>query len=286
MSYPYLIQGKNIVVVIDNKPHTVSSTHITYQKVLDAIKAGEWETVRELIDPKKTVINYGAGNVSIQGDKLFWKGMEFHNALATRMIKMLQDGFPIEPMVLFMENLMQNPSNTSVKELYGFLEKNNLPITSDGYFLAYKRINKDFTDVYTGKVINKPVHAMTEEELAALKATPSVTDSGVTTEIVQNADGKDVTQVSMDRNRVDDNAQRTCSVGLHFCSQEYLAHYPGEVIVTLKINPADVVSIPVDYNNAKGRAYRYQVVGVMGVDPEVAFTSAVQDDANAPKGQW
>ena len=39
MTYPYIIQGNNVVVVIDNKPHTISKTHITYQKVIDAIKA-------------------------------------------------------------------------------------------------------------------------------------------------------------------------------------------------------------------------------------------------------
>ena len=79
MSYPYLIQGKNIVVVIGNKSHTISSTHITYNKVLDAIKANDWETVKDTIDPKKVVLNYGAGNVSIQGEKLFWKNEELHS---------------------------------------------------------------------------------------------------------------------------------------------------------------------------------------------------------------
>jgi hypothetical protein len=31
----------------------------------------------------------------------------------------------------------------------------------------------------------------------------------------------------------------------------------------VKVNPADVVSIPSDYNNAKGRAWKYEVVGEM-----------------------
>ena len=43
MAYPYLIQGKNIVVVIGNTSHTISKTHIAYQKVLDAIKANDWD---------------------------------------------------------------------------------------------------------------------------------------------------------------------------------------------------------------------------------------------------
>ena len=80
--FPYLIQGSNIVVVIKNKPHTISKTHITYQKVVDAIKAGDWEKVRDIIDPKLAVINYGSGNVAIQGDKLYWKNEEMHVLLS------------------------------------------------------------------------------------------------------------------------------------------------------------------------------------------------------------
>ena len=50
MSYPFLIQGKNIVIVIGNVSHTVSSTHISYEKIKEAIKANEWDTVLDLIE--------------------------------------------------------------------------------------------------------------------------------------------------------------------------------------------------------------------------------------------
>ncbi len=244
MSYPFIIQGNNVVVVIDNKPHTISKTHITYQKVVDAIKAGDWETVKDTIEPKKIVLEYGKGNVEIQGDKLFWKGKEFHNALSARMIQMLQDGFPVEPLVNFMENLMQNPSYRSVQELYGFLEKNNLPITSDGYFLAYKKVRKDFKDCHSGTMDNSVGQV-----------------------------------VEMERHDVDDNANNTCSSGLHFCSKEYLNHFGGERTVIVKINPKDVVSIPTDYDFSKGRACRYEVIGELGVHPDDAFKEPVQDAA-------
>jgi hypothetical protein len=244
MSFPYLIQGNNIVVVINNQPHTISRTHITYDKVLNAIKAGDWATVQDTIEPKKVVLNYGAGNVEVQGDQLFWRGREMHNALTTRMIAMLQEGFPIEPLVLFMENLMSNPSKRAVDELYGFLENNNLPITPDGHFLAYKKVREDYTDVHSGTF--------------------------------DNSVGK---IVEMERNQVDDDKDRTCSTGLHFCSQEYLDHFSGEHTMILKINPRDVVSIPRDYNNSKGRCSRYEVIGELGVSPEEAFTQAVQENA-------
>ena len=83
MSYPFIIQGNNVTVVIGNKPHTISKTHITYQKVIDAIKQGDWETVQNIIEPKKVVLDYGQGRVSIKGETLYWDGEEFNNTLAT-----------------------------------------------------------------------------------------------------------------------------------------------------------------------------------------------------------
>ena len=244
MAFPYIVQGHNIVVVIGSKSHTISRTHITYQKVLDAIKAGDWDTVKDTIEPKKVVLSYGKGNVSIEGETLFWKGKELNTGLAVRMIQMLQEGFPIEPMVLFMENLMSNPSKRSVQELYGSLEKSNLPITPDGHFLAYKKVRSNYFDVHSGTMDNSVGNVL-----------------------------------EMERNEVDDNKDQTCSTGLHFCSMSYLNHFGGERTVIVKINPRDVVSIPADYNDAKGRTCRYEVIGELNVSPEDAFTSAIQDTA-------
>ena len=246
MSYPFLIQGDNVVVVIDNKPHTINKTHITYQKVVDAIKAGDWDAVKESIEPKKVVLNYGKGNVSIQGETLFWKGTELHTTLAVKMIEMLKEGFPIEPMVMFMDNLYQNPSKRAVDELYGFLEKGNLPITPDGHFLAYKKVRANYLDVHSGTMDNSIGQI-----------------------------------VEMERFNVDDNKDNTCSTGLHFCSREYLNNFGGERTVIVKINPRDVVSIPSDYNATKGRACRYEVVGEIDADKvDQAFTRSVQSNSS------
>ena len=243
--FPYMIQGDNIVVVIDNNPHTINKTHITYNKVLDAIRAGDWEAVRNIINPKKVVVNYGKGNISIKGEKVFWKDREMHGAIVRRMVKMIQEDFPVEPLVLFMENLMENPSRRAVEELYGFLEKNNLPITPDGHFLAYKKVRDNYLDCHSGTMDNSVGRI-----------------------------------VEMARNEVDDNKDRTCSAGLHFCSQEYLNHFGGDRTMILKVNAREVVSIPTDYNDSKGRACRYEVVGELGVAPEDAFDSPVQENAN------
>jgi len=246
MAFPYLIQGKNIVVIIDNQPYTVTSTHIGYEKLKQAIRDNDWDTVKQVVDPAKEILAYGAGHVAIQGSKVFYKEREMAGVLTGRLIEMYQDGFPVEPLILFMENLMQNPSKRAVEELYGFLEKGNLPLTPDGHFLAYKKVRQDFLDIHSGTMSNAPGNV-----------------------------------VEMERNAVDDDQNRTCSTGLHFCSKEYLNHFGGHDsrTVILKINPADVVSIPADYNATKGRTCRYEVIGELGVHPDEAFIAPVQTEA-------
>jgi hypothetical protein len=240
---PYIKQGDNITLVVDSKSYTVNkSTHIGYSKIVDALKAGEWESVRDLLDPKTTLEFYGSGYVSINGNQVFWNNEPFHNALAHRMVEMLQEGFSIDPMIAFMENLMENPSKRSVDQVYTFLEKNNLPITEDGHFLAYKRVTVDYMDCHTRSIDNS---------------------------IGQT--------VEMNRNMVDDNPNSYCSSGLHFCSESYLEHFGGnnQPVMILKINPADVVSVPTDYNGAKGRCCKYTVIAQVEGDPKNAFLEAV-----------
>lgn len=246
MAHSYLIQGKNIVVVIDNRPYTVTSTHIGYEKLKQAIKDSDWDTVKQVVDPAKEILNYGAGHVAVQGSKVFYRDRELAGVMTQRLIEMYQDGFPVEPLILFMENLMTNPSKRAVEELYGFLEKGNLPLTPDGHFLAYKKVRKDFLDIHSGTMNNAPGQV-----------------------------------VEMERNAVDDNMNNTCSTGLHFCSKDYLNSFGDSTsrTVILKINPRDVVSIPADYNATKGRACRYEVLGELGVHPDEAFIAPVQTEA-------
>jgi hypothetical protein len=115
-----------------------------------------------------------------------------------------------------------------------------LPITDDGYFLAYKRVNRNYTDCHSGTFDN---HV-----------------------------GK---VVEMPREKVNANRNETCSAGLHVCSHSYLSHYSGDRIVVVKINPKDVVSVPVDYNNAKMRVCRYEVVSELKSEDR----DAIQDMA-------
>lgn len=278
---PFIMQGKNIILAIDNKPYTINEAHISYDKIVLAIKSKNWAVIPTLVDATKAISHYVQGNFELKNGVFYRNGQPIHGVVGERVVQMYQDGFDVNPILNFINNVEMNPSSRAVNELYGFLEKSNLPLTDDGYFLAYKRVRDDYLDCYSGTVLNKPVDKMTNAELIKYRGNGS-TNAGVTVRVGFSNE----TIVSMPRNKVDDEATRTCSYGLHFCSIDYLPHFGGARIVVLKIHPKDVVSIPVDYNNAKGRCSEYKVVGEVAdtSKPEKAFKSSVDNSYNAPKG--
>jgi hypothetical protein len=64
----------------------------------------------------------------------------------------------------------------------------------------------------------------------------------------------------MPRSKVDDDPESTCSTGLHVCSFEYLRSFGGQRTMLCQVDPADVVSVPIDYQNTKVRVCRLTVV--------------------------
>lgn len=229
-----LYTGQNLTVVLEGKPYNIPKETPGFDQLLTMIREGQTEVaikdyidrdVKRLQDATKALD--GDVAINVKAGVVTYKGAEVRNSLTDKMLEMLEEGFDLAPMSKFLNNLMQNPSMRAVGELYGFLEKGNLPITPDGCFLAYKAVRKDFKDIHSGTMDNSV---------------------GQT--------------VQMPRNAVDEDKDKTCSYGLHFCSVEYLQHFARQDsnVVILKINPKDVVSIPADYNDTKGRTCKYEVI--------------------------
>lgn len=257
----YIILNNSLVVVTGGKQYTLESTHPSYSKVIDAIKAGDWDIIPDLADVGKYINRAGQNKITVVDGVVMYGNSQVHNTLTTRLLEMLREGFNIDPMIALLENLMANPTKTAIDEFYLFIEGSKLPITEDGCILAYKRVDDNYLDCYTHTVMNKPYSIMSIAE-----AGHGPWQAGqVTTEIV---DG--YTVVSMPRQAVDADRSRECSVGLHFCSLAYLNNfYEGSGhIILVKINPRDIVAIPQDYNNTKGRCWKYTVIESLVTDEQ------------------
>jgi hypothetical protein len=162
-------------------------------------------------------------------------GEPISEGLGNRLVEAAKnrDMETFESLAAFTKNLNQNPSYRAVNELYEFLVASDIKITKDGVVECFKRVNENYTDVYTGKFDNSP--------------------------------GK---YVHVPRNKVDENSEVTCSYGLHVCSKAYLSSYSGARVVKVHVHPKDFVAIPKDYYSidgqgqvkAKARVCAYKVI--------------------------
>lgn len=216
-----------ITVVYEGRVFMAGETHPNFKKAHEMLKAGDVKGAVTCLDTQEAIRTYSKGNIKIIGHQLLYKDVVFDSDITQRIIREMYNDRPYEHLVNFFERLMRNPSRDAVYQLYGFLVHNDIELTDDGCFLAWKRVRDNYKDLATGNFDNSP---------------------GVT--------------VSMPRNMVDEDKTRTCSTGLHVAAKSYLPHYGGGVgrVIQVKVDPADVVAIPVDYNNAKMRVCRYKVM--------------------------
>lgn len=225
-----IVTDTAIITVLNGKPYNIDNTHPNFEKVKQALRDKEDDTViEELIDIPTAINNkYFHAGVSVREGVIYYHEQPVHNALTDRMLRMLEEGYDIEPMAKFLDRVMQNPSARAVNELYRFLEHNMLPITDSGSFMAYKVVRSDYKDKYSGRF--------------------------------DNSVGR---TVSMARNEVNDDPTQTCSAGLHVCSKEYANGFfysGGDRMMLVEVGPEHVVSVPIDYNNSKMRVCQYTVV--------------------------
>lgn len=225
---PFILKTNSVSLFpAGESPLMVDGSHPNFKAVVDAIKEGDFDKAIELAETKTFIQAVSGGQVSISDDGVTYKGEALSGYLVDKMMQFYQQGLPVEHYCKFLANLMANPSMVARKELYLFLEAADLPITEDGHFLAYKAVRSDFMDIYSGKFDNSPG-----------------------------------TRHEMDRTKVDDDRNKTCSEGFHAAAYEYAKGFmrPGGRMVAVKINPADVVSVPSDYGNQKLRCCAYEVM--------------------------
>ena len=242
----YMVTSNGLSVFFPGKePFMVAKDHPSFEAILEAITSGKvasYEDIEQMVKIKKTVANleFEGVAISLNDDEqlvLTINGKEaevLSGALERRLVGMLREtDSPLrkatyQGFARFISNLYKNPSYKSVKQMYGFLEANDLPITQNGTFLAYKKVRPDYFDIHSG-TFNNSIGQVVE----------------------------------MPRNMVEDDPYKTCSAGLHVCSYDYLRHYSScelDRVVICEVNPADVVSIPAHYDNAKMRTCKYTVI--------------------------
>lgn len=237
MSTKYIIANDGTVTaVVSGQTYCFGKSHPNYVKLINHLKNNNVEHFEASYDIVSHINAFCEGYVNCTDGSLSWDGIKMPDMFTGTILDMVKQGFPFEPMLNFLDNMSQNPSDHAIVELFDFMENKNMPITYDGCFLAYKAVREDYKDIYSGKF--------------------------------DNSVGS-ICQV--DRKSVDSNRDNGCGHGLHVGAIDYAKSYGGidldnddndggNRLMICKVNPRDVVSVPTDSKFQKLRCCRYEVV--------------------------
>lgn len=226
----YVISDDTTTVFVDGKCHTIHDSHPNFKLLINELIGLKRLThIQKLITIPDSIKKFmkGSINVNLNLEKIFYKNLELEPVITKKIISAIENGDNFRPYLKFVDNLYRNPSRDSIRELYKFLVHEGLTLMKDGCFVAYKGVNSNYKDCRTGKFSNKSNKKHT-----------------------------------MKRKDVDNNRDVACGQGFHVANYRFAKSFAptdGHVML-IKINPKDVVSVPLDSNAEKCRVCSYYVI--------------------------
>ena len=262
----YIKDHKNCwTVVVSSEVHTFDQNHPNYDQLVEAIRSNDEANFLKGISIGKSIQEWSKNGFTFTGGVLYYQGEEIAKEITAIVLDMIAGGFNEVPILNFMVRLFKNPSSRAVKELYSWLTHKSLAICEDGCFLAYKSVNiyngEPFTDIYSREV-----------------------KSGDYVDKYTNTIRNNVGDVNdMPRRKVNDDFQVGCSDGFHVGSLKYVTEvYSSNKQIICKVDPADVVSVPLDCDCQKIRCCYYEVVSEFKNLPIVEMDKTELEYAGEP----
>ena len=255
----WITNTQAITLFINGETIQVEKTHKHYPRIIEVFQL-------PVDDQEAAVLKIIKGNslsaaiASTEGFEIingetYYDGYKLPKAFSDKIVSIVRDGLPLDNFVKFWQNLEKNPSFHVVNEtgFFEFLEYQELPITDDGCFLAYRGVSDDYWSVQ-GSLTTKVLQGQ-------------VSSTGK----IFNGIGE---VIEVQRNGVSDDRNVHCHEGsLHIGSLDYARGW-GSRIVIVKVNPMDVVSVPTDCNSQKCRVSKFEVL----LDFVQEITASVVDE--------
>jgi hypothetical protein len=220
----------------DGQMRSINSGVANFRDTLDAVNADDIDLATEVSLPLNAVLSRLADSgFGHDGTSVTWNGRILSHKDTDILLSFARKSRERLPALgKFFDRLSNNPSKHSVDQLFDWIEDVGLSIDDEGYILGHKGIRNGLS-VHSGTAIVN-----------------GVTHTGQ----IPNPVGA---TVEMSRNAVADAPQDTCSHGLHVGSLRYASSW-APTLVTVRIDPADVVSVPND--GEKMRVSKYVVLSV------------------------
>lgn len=199
-----------------------------YSLIMTHWANGEHELAWEASDIKKSITECSHGHIKFVDGEVFYRDWKVNGSFVDYMVACAKacDEEGLMRWCKFAEKLMDQRDSSIVNDIADWMKVNGILLDDDGDMIAHKGVRDDLWDCYTSKTF-------------------------------YHSDGA---VLSMPRNLVEHDRNITCAAGIHFGSLRYASSW-GSVVVKVKINPADVCSIPEQYGFHKGRCCRATVIG-------------------------
>lgn len=186
--------------------------------------------------------------ISIRGNTVLVDNDPVDSSLTRKLVEIIDAGEEFSALVNYFENVYANPEPYSREQLYVWLNNHQVPITPDGYLVAYKGMHRSSDE--EGEYFRPTTHGKIIVD----------GEEGSSRELKQRIGSV----VEMPRSEVCHNPHAACSVGLHIGSFEFARDYARGgtgVLLEVHVNPRDVKSVPNDAGGAKIRVCRYKIIG-------------------------
>ena len=250
-------------VILGGQPFMFDHTHHNYSALVECVHAGDSDEFVRLLNTGNEVENWSEGDFEFRDGFLYFEDEQIASQPTNRVIEMIRQGFPHKPMLNYLTNLYDNVSERAVQESYTWSSHKGLPITDDGMMVGYKGVT-----IYRGDTI--------KVKNGELKDGDHV--DRYTGKTFRNNVG-DV--CSMKRRQVCDDHTQGCSSGLHVGTYDYACDWATStgVVLLVKFNPKDIVSVPSDCNCQKMRVSEYEVIAIAREQLEEAVYSDEDEDS-------
>lgn len=252
---------KTITVVLDDgSTHVIDSTHSNFDRVRSAMEKGDGGALLNALDifaAQREALAENGITYTSPTEPVLVDGIPLDPTLTKVLIATIEDGDGGGSLINFAKRLANNPSRKSREQLYNFIDANGIQIDEDGFIIGYKGVTRDENGQYV-----------------SLHSGPGTVNDTVYQNAQLPNNVGDV--VTLDRRLIDDDSNRGCSVGLHVGTYEYASSFGNGVTLTVKVDPADVVSVPNDCAFQKVRTCRYEVLATT----EQKYLGAVWDGVN------
>lgn len=249
------VNGTLTIPFSTGRVEIVTPAHLRYREIANALEAGAEESIVIQIlnqpntivvsvkeDPKpeaKKDVNTEESRkdikITFENDYIFFGNYELPTSFRDYIFRLRNSDSDFTRFNKFLNRLFSNPTKIGFSSAIDFVIRHGLTILEDGQIIAYKGVQNDHYSQHGNKetIVKRGTVDANGRILNKLNET-----------------------IEVDRNQVDMDRNAGCSFGLHVGSHQYASGF-SQVLMTVRLDPADICCVPNDSNFQKIRVCAY-----------------------------